>query len=337
MDLVNKKNDVLIIDDDIGMMQALSLVLEKYDIKLDIFTEPLQALQAMKEKKFDILIVNYMMPSIKAEDFIKMVREFQKDIYVILMSAHRDIAPSIDIMRSLDIQAYFEKGSNFDDLILLIEGGYKQIEQVNKIKAMSSRIENFGIELATLLKNTVGARDNYTKEHCDRVAMYSELFANTLNLSDKDKKTLVLAANFHDIGKIGVSDAVLLKPGKLTEEEYSHIKLHPVIGENILSASEVFKDTLPLVRHHHERFDGTGYPDKLKGEKIPYLARVLSVVDTFDAITSKRIYRDEGKIGDAVKELEKIKGTQLDPELVDKFIEVINSNKEKIEKIIKSK
>lgn len=332
----NTKNDVLIIDDDIGMMQALSLVLEKYDIKLSTFTEPLQALQEMKTNKFDILIINYMITSIKAEEFIKKVRELQQNIYIILMSAHREIAPSIDMMRLLDIQAFFEKGSNFDDLILLIESGYRQIEQVNKIKSMSSRIENFGIELATLLKNTVGARDNYTREHSDRVAAYSELFAKHLNLSDSDKKTLVLAANFHDVGKIGVSDIVLLKPGKLNDEEYSHIKLHPVIGENILSASEIFKDTLPLVRHHHEKYNGSGYPDNLKADAIPYLARVLSVVDTFDAITSNRVYREKRKLEDAIIEMTNIKGTQLDSDLVDQFVELIKSNKSKIENIIKN-
>lgn len=332
-----KKNDVLIIDDDVFMMQALSLVLEKYNIKLSFFSEPLQALQAMKEKKYDILIVNYIMPSIKSEDFIKMVRDFEKDIYVILMSAHREIAPSIDIMRSLDIQAFFEKGSNFDDLVLLIESGYKQIEQVSKIKKMSSTIENFGIELATLLKNTVGARDNYTKEHSERVSKYCDIFADYLCLTKEDKKTLVLAAEFHDIGKIGVSDLVLLKPGKLTDEEYSHIKLHPVIGENILSTSEIFKSTLPLVRHHHERYDGQGYPDKLKGEKIPYLARILSVVDTFDAITSNRVYREKRTIESTVLEIENVKGKQLDPVLADKFIDVLQSQAQQVQLIMNEK
>lgn len=331
------KNDVLIIDDDIGMMQALSLVLDTYDIKLSTFTEPLQALQEIKTTKFDILIVNYMMSSMKSEEFIKMVREFQENIYIILMSAHREISPSIDIMRSLDIQAFFEKGSNFDDLILLIESGYRQIEQVNKIKLMSTRIESFGIELATLLKNTVGARDNYTKEHSERVAAYCELFADHLKLDEDSKKTLILASNFHDVGKIGVSDIVLLKPDKLTDEEYSHIKLHPVIGENILSASEVFKDILPIVRHHHEKFNGDGYPDKLKGEKIPYLARVLAVVDTFDAITSNRVYRKKSNIQEAIEELVYSKATQLDPSLVDSFVELVNSNKQNIENIIKIK
>ena len=329
-----KKNNVLIIDDDIGLMEAMSVVLASYNIGLSSFTEPIGALQELKTNKHDVLIVNYIMPTMKGDEIVRMVREFDKEIYIILMSAHKDLAPSIDIMRSLDIQAFFEKGARFDDLILLIESGYKYVEQMNEIKEMSTTIENFGIELATALKNTVGAKDAYTKEHCDRVAKYSEVFGTYLKLNENDLKTLVLAADFHDIGKIGISDAVLLKQGKLTDEEYEHIKLHPVISENILARSETFKDALPAIKHHHERIDGRGYPDGLKGDNIPYLARILSVCDTFDAITSVRVYRNRMSVDDALKEIERVKGSQLDKDLADKFITFVNENMNTIQSII---
>lgn len=329
-----KKNNVLIIDDDIGLMQAMEIVLNSYDIGLSTYTEPLAAIQELKTNKHAILIVNYLMASIRGDEIVKLVREFDKEIYIILMSAHKDLAPSIDIMRSLDIQAFFEKGARFDDLILLIESGYKYVEQMNEIKQMNLTIQNFGVEIADVLKNTVGAKDNYTKEHSDRVSLYSEMFANYLGLSDTDKKTLTLAANFHDIGKIGIADSVLLKNDKLTEDEYERIKLHPVIGENILSTSETFKDALPLIRHHHERIDGKGYPDGLTGEHIPKLAKILSICDTFDAITSKRVYRDKFPLADALNEILKARGTQLDNELATKFVSFIQSNSENINKII---
>lgn len=322
-----KKNNVLIIDDDIGMMQAMSVVLDSYGIGLSTYTEPLTAIQELKTNKHDVLVVNYLMPMIRGDEIVKIVREFDKEIYIILMSAHKDLAPSVDIMRSLDIQAFFEKGARFDDLILLIESGYKYVAQMNSIKQMSSTIANFGIELATVLKNTVGAKDNYTKEHSDRAAKLAELFGKELKLSEDELKNLILAANFHDIGKIGIADSVLLKDGKLTDEEYAHIKLHPVIGENILSASEIFKDSLSIIRHHHERIDGNGYPDKLKGDKIPYLARILSVCDTFDALTSVRVYRNRMSIEDALAEIDRVKNTQLDLELTNKFVKLVNNNK----------
>lgn len=329
----SSKNNVLIIDDDIGMMEAMSVVLEKYAISLSIFTEPVSALQELKKNKHDILIINYLMPSIRGDEIIRKIREFNKDIYIILMSSHKDLAPSVEIMRSLDIQAFFEKSSRFDDLILLIQSGYKYADQIRSIKNMSSKIAGFGIELADVLKSTVDAKDYYTKQHSDRVASYCKLFATELVLNQSDIDLLVLAASFHDIGKIGVEDSILMKTGPLTDAEYDTIKLHPIIGETILSSSEFFKDTLPLIRHHHERIDGKGYPDNLSGENIPYLARILSICDTFDALTSKRVYRDEFSIKDALKEIDRVKGTQLDEKLCERFIDLVKSSPKEIQNI----
>ena len=326
----SNKNNVLIIDDDIGLTQALSIVLDSYNIGLTSYTEPLSAIQELKTNKHDILIVNYLMPSTRGDEIVRLVREFDKEIYIILMSAHKDLAPSIDIMRSLDIQAFFEKGARFDELILLIESGYKYVDQMNELKQKDSTIQNFGLEFANTLKNTVGARDHYTKEHSDRVAKYAEMFGTYLELEENELKTLILAADFHDIGKIGISDAVLLKPGKLTDEEYAKIKLHPIISVNILAGSETFKEAIPAIRHHHERIDGKGYPDALKGEEIPKLARILSICDTFDAITSVRVYRGQMTIDDALAEIDRVKGTQLDKEYSEKFITFI---KEKIDAV----
>lgn len=333
----SNKNNVMIIDDDIGLTQALSIVLDSYNINLSTFAEPLAAIQELRTNKHDILIVNYLMTSTRGDEIVKLVREFDKEIYIILMSAHKDLAPSIDIMRSLDIQAFFEKGARFDELILLIESGYKYIEQMNEIKQMNTTIQHFGLELATTLKNTVGARDNYTKEHSDRVAKYAEVFGKYLELDEEELKTLVLAADFHDIGKIGISDAVLLKNGKLTDEEYAKIKLHPIISVNILSSSESFKDALPAIRHHHERIDGKGYPDGLKGDEIPKLACILSICDTFDAITSKRVYREKMSIEDALAEIDRVKGAQLDKGLSESFIQFVRANADVINGIMANK
>ena len=333
----SNKNNVMIIDDDIGLTQALSIVLDSYNIKLSTFTEPLAAIQELRTNKHDILIVNYLMTSTRGDEIVKLVRDFDKEIYIILMSAHKDLAPSIDIMRSLDIQAFFEKGARFDDLILLIESGYKYIDQINEIKHMNNTIQNFGLELANILKSTVGARDHYTKEHSDRVAEYAKLFGAHLELDEDELKTLVLAADFHDIGKIGISDSILLKEGKLTDEEYTKIKLHPIISVNILAGSEAFKDAIPAVRHHHERIDGRGYPDGLKGEQIPRLARILSICDTFDAITSRRVYREKMAIEDALKEIDRVKDTQLDKELAEIFIQFVRINPDAINKVMAKK
>lgn len=330
---ISSRGRVMVIDDDIGMMDAMTVVLKKYNINVSPFTEPIAAMEDLKNKKYDILIINYLMNPVRGDEIVKLVREFNKEIYIILMSAHKELTPSIDNMRKLDIQAYFEKGSRFDQLILLIESGYKYIESIENVKNMSHTIEMHAIEIADILKNTVGAKDNFTKGHSDRVAEYSKLFGQYLNLSDEDLETLALAAQFHDVGKIGVSDSVLLKGGKLSPEEYSHMKLHPMIGTNILSSCEIFQKSLPIIRAHHERFNGEGYPDGIKGEQIPYLARILGITDSFDAITAKRPYKDATPIKEGLRELEKYKGEQFDPQLVDAFLDFAKITSKDIEKI----
>ena len=141
---------------------------------------------------------------------------------------------------------------------------------------------------------------------------------------------------FHDIGKIGVPDSILLKPGKLTDDEYSEIKNHPSIGVHILSNATIFKDILPIVKHHHERYDGFGYPGKLKGEDIPYFARIAALADTFDAMTSKRSYRDSLPLDIVKAEIEKNKGTQFDPNLADVFLDILNNHYDEINEIMKN-
>lgn len=328
------KNNVMIIDDDIGMMDAMSVVLKQYNVDIVPFTEPIVALETLKSTPFDVLIINYLMNPVRGDEIVKLVREFNTELYIILMSAHKDFAPSVEKMRSLDIQAYFEKSSRLDQLILLIESGFKYINSLRNIKEMSHTIELHAMELATILKNTVGAKDNFTKGHSDRVALYADMFGKYINLSEKDQDTLKMAAQFHDIGKIGISDAILLKTGPLTKEEYEHIKMHPVIGTNILSSSDIFKESLPAIRGHHEQYDGSGYPDNLKGDNIPYLARVLTICDAFDAITSARAYREGMSLDHAIKELEKHSGSQFDPEIAKSFIGCIDSNKNEISKML---
>ena len=138
---------------------------------------------------------------------------------------------------------------------------------------------------------------------------------------------------FHDIGKIGIPDAILRKESKLTDDEYSEIKNHPAIGAHILSSATIFQDIIPIVKHHHEKYDGTGYPGKLKGEDIPYLARIAAIADTFDAMTSKRSYRDSLPMDIVISEFERCRGTQFDPKLDDLFLDILKNHYDEIEKI----
>lgn len=170
-------------------------------------------------------------------------------------------------------------------------------------------------------------KDEYTFGHSARVAHYSKILGQELGLSDSALEELEMAALFHDIGKIGVPDNVLNKPTRLDENEFKIMKSHPENSGQILNELEFFKSLAPGARHHHERYDGRGYPDGLKGENIPLAARVILIADTFDAMTSTRPYRKGLAYEIAYSELREFAGTQFDPVLVEKFIVAMEKDK----------
>ena len=167
---------------------------------------------------------------------------------------------------------------------------------------------------------TIEARDPYTKQHSSRVKNYAVLIAEAMECTQENIDILSVSGNLHDIGKIGIPDNVLLKPGKLTDEEYEIIKKHPVIGANIIGHFNMWTEEQKVIKHHHERWDGNGYPDMLKGEDIPLLSRILAVADTFDALTSDRSYRHKLEDSKAVQIIRENSGSQFDSNIVDAFL-----------------
>ncbi len=188
---------------------------------------------------------------------------------------------------------------------------------------MAYDLPNWSIEIAQSIMATVKTKDIETFEHCVRVSRMSRLLSDAAGLSATDSRVVEYAGLFHDIGKVGVPDSILMKPAKLTDHEYEVMKSHPVLSVEILkpiSHVEFFSQTLPGVRHHHERYDGRGYPDGLMGEKIPLASRIILVVDTFDAMTWSRPYRKGLPWEVAYKELLEFSGRQFDPKLVEVFL-----------------
>lgn len=179
------------------------------------------------------------------------------------------------------------------------------------------------------LINIINARDRYTSGHVERVVMYSKALARQLDLCEEDCKSLSLAAYMHDIGKVNLSEKVLNKATPLDDKEWSDIKDHSVVGAHILREVAILAEIAPLVLHHHERYDGKGYPNQLKGKEIPYLSRVLTVVDSFDAMTFDRPYKAGMNWEEAIVELRANKGTQFDPDIVEAFIAIIEESLKK--------
>jgi response regulator RpfG family c-di-GMP phosphodiesterase len=166
----------------------------------------------------------------------------------------------------------------------------------------------------------IEAKDAYTKGHCGRVAVYSLTLAQEARLPPEEMEHIEFGGFLHDIGKIGVRDAVLLKPGPLDEQEWSHMRVHPVMGYQIASQIELLKPVMPCVRNHHERWDGTGYPDNLRGEDIPLMARIVCLADAFDAMATDRPYKRAMSPDECEKAMRRQAGVQFDPELVEIFI-----------------
>jgi putative two-component system response regulator len=180
------------------------------------------------------------------------------------------------------------------------------------------------LETLSSLAELIDAKDHYTNGHSFRVAAYAKALAIALGYKDEAEK-IYLAGLIHDVGKIGISEAILTKPGKLTEDEYHTIQSHAPLGGNILRGLHQFRIFKEVARSHHERWDGNGYPDKLKGEQIPLEARIVAVCDVYDAMTSDRSYRKALSDKAALAELERVKGSQLDPRMVDAFIKICES------------
>lgn len=198
----------------------------------------------------------------------------------------------------------------------------------NEIKEKTAQIERLSFQSISAMANSIDAKDKYTNGHSSRVAKYSKIIAEKVGMSEEMQDSIFYIALLHDVGKIGIPDTIINKPDKLSDQEYEVVKKHPVIGYDILKEIEELPGIAIGARSHHERYDGNGYPDGLKGEEIPEIARIIAVADAYDAMTSNRSYRKllEQKV--VREEIVKGKGTQFDPKFAEVMLEIIDDDKE---------
>jgi putative two-component system response regulator len=276
----------------------------------------------VKTEHFDIIFSDVVLPDGSGLDLLDKVHHYLIDVPFVVITASDDKGL---LQRALNKGAtdFLSKPFNLKNIPTIIDRNIqrKRIEQ----EKLNPRNANALLKAIKALISALEAKDSYTSGHSLRVAHYAKMMGEKMHLNDDQLYCLHLSAILHDIGKIGLPDNILKKSTSLLESEYITAKAHPLIGSKIVGNIDELHEVSAIIRHHHERYDGTGYPDGLKGEAIPVLARILAIVDAYEAIVSRRNYRSQKTPQAAVNELRKNSGTQFDPQLVDIFISIMDN------------
>lgn len=329
---IKKQNpfSILLVDDDQNITSSLKSYFERSGYIVEAENNPVVAIEKIRNGNFDILLLDFLMSPICGDKVVEEIRHFNKDLYIILLTGHKSMAPPVKTIRELDIQGYYEKSDRFDQLELLVESCTKSILQLrtirdyqNELSQMYVKLKDNYLDVVQAMRLLVDARNEYTRGHSDRVSAIAVEIAKAMGKSEEYCEQIRVAGLFHDIGKIGVPDYVLLKRDRLTNDEYQIIKEHSAKGAHVLDAIAIFQNIVPIIRSHHERVDGKGYPDGLAGEEIPEQARIMAVADSYDAMASNRPYRKGMAIDEVMAELVRVRGTQLDAAIVDVMIDLI--------------
>jgi putative two-component system response regulator len=282
--LVSTKATILVADDNEMNRELLSDILVGEGYKVVCAEDGDQALRIISNRVVDLALLDVLMPGKTGLDVCQSIKSKPETrfIPVVLVTGLTSVDERIRGIRS-GADDFLSKPVNSQELLA-------RTRSLLRLKEFTDELENAETVLFSLALS-IEAKDPYTKGHCDRLSSYSEAMGQRLGLPQEQCVALRRAGVVHDIGKIGVPEHILIKPGALTEGEWEIMKTHPVIGERICSPLKSFRLVLPIIRHHHEKLDGSGYPDGLKGDKIPLTARVLQVTDIYDALTTDRPYR----------------------------------------------
>lgn len=307
----------MVIEDDPSIRVLLSTLLEREGYLVVTAADGEAGLRSVGEHDPDLVILDIGLPRIDGLEVTRRLRANRstRTLPVILLTARTSID---DMVAGLDAGA--------DDFI---GKPFRRPELLARLRsALRMRQAILGMETAqsvvAALANAVEAKDLVTEEHCERLAMVVTRLAERVALPVEEREAIAYGALLHDVGKIGVPEAILSKPGPLSAEEWTVLRRHPEIGERICRPLGLSAEFVPIVRHHHERWDGAGYPDGLRGAAIPLGARIVGLADAFDAMTHDRPYRRAFSVAHALDELRRESGRQFDPDLVEPFIDTID-------------
>jgi putative two-component system response regulator len=323
----------LIVDDEPGVRRSLIRMLQGQGFRCyeaGSGREGLEVLAKIGEPP-PLIISDMRMPELDGMGFLREVRRRCPDTSVIMLSGMSETTTAVDclhlgaadfLLKPISLnELHARVGRALEKRALVLQNRFYQENLECQVKEQAQRIQELFLKGVQMLARALEAKDAYTRGHSIRVSQYAVATAERLGFGGAGLDGIRLGGELHDIGKIGTREAVLHKPGTLTAEEFRQITEHPVLGEQMLSPlAHESPDVLRIVRSHHERLDGRGFPDGLRGDKIPIEARIVAVADSFDAMTTERPYRESRPAEDAIAELRRVAGTQLDPQAVEAFV-----------------
>ena len=331
------KASILVVDDEDFIREIICRKLGGSGFACDSAPSAEDALAKIAQNDYDCVLSDIHMPGMSGVDLLRQIKLQDQDLAVILVTGAPDIDAALEAMR-LGAYDHLSKPLNLAALEMTVDRALekKRLVEENReyqhnlesmVKERTKQLSAANEDLHRLftgsikaLAQALEAKDEYTQGHSARVAEESVNIARYLSLSETEVQRMWLAGYLHDIGKIGIKETVLNKPGKLDEEEWDLIQQHPVVAGRILGPIPELSDVIDIIVHHHERYDGTGYPDGLEGSSIPLGARILAVADTYDALTSRRPYRDPLALEEAHRILGEAAGTYLDPVIATAFL-----------------
>ncbi len=306
---------VLYVEDEDEIRDVLARSLKRITKEVYLATNGKEGLEAFKEYNPDIIVTDIKMPLMDGLAMSKEVKDINPSIPIIITTAFSDKEFLFEAI-NIGINRYITKPINLKNLMRTLSESVEAIVLAKKmVQIQEEKIKNYKETIFSFV-DMIEKRDTYTAGHTIRVAKYCELLAKELGCPQKDIDKLVEAAKLHDIGKIATPDSVLLKPGRLNDVEYDLIKGHVLTGYEFLIKIDLYKDLAEIIKYHHERHDGKGYPYGITGDKIPKLSSIMALADAFDAMTTNRVYKRSKKVSEAIDEIEKFSGIQFNPEVV---------------------
>ncbi len=346
------KANILIVDDELGPRESLRMILKPY-YQVFLAAEGKTALETIYNHPIHLVTLDLKMPGMNGIEMLKAIKRHDPKIEVIIVTGYGTMKSAVEAIR-YGVLDYISKPFNVLEILLAIEkglgrrrlGAYFQ-EKISSLKGhydleeswpgilseadarifqgMDPGVFNGGkyLEFLKVLACTLECKDEYTHGHSGRVTCYSNFVADRIQMSDKEKDLLQMSAFLHDIGKLGVSNSLVGKEGKLNDQEWMVIQEHPEKGVSLLEPLNVPREILDIIRHHHERYDGQGYPYGLAGDNIPLGARIVTIADAYDAMSSDRPYRNALTVRDITEEMERCSGAHFDPDLVKVFVRIL--------------